>query len=151
LREDYVIGDIYNTQYVCQTGYQAKKIAARLWKEVQEHTNIAFLDEEPDPTFTAHLRTILEMTLMRRYDVVRGRVDPAGDDGAFFPIKGQTEQQQKNEVLIQLLAGTGVRNSGFTHIERGCCRGGIQEVHFVCFTIPTRNSIQTGGFGREAR
>ena len=151
LREDDVIGDVYNTEYVGQNMDYAKRIAAGLWDEVR-NMDIVFpfngpgiIRDEPtmerinlaaagDPDHTKHTKEILRMTTMRRYDVVRGRVDPAGHDGALFPIQGAEEQRIRNERLIELLDGVDVRTGTLQHIENGCCPGGTHETHRKLYT-----------------
>ena len=143
LKEDDNIGAVYTTQYICQTPTHATKIGTALWGEVTR-MDIIFREEGPDQDLTKHLRTILNMTTLRRYEVVRGRVDPAGDDGAFFPIQGAREQELKNDRLIELLEGVDVRTNRLQHVERGCCPDGPCETHRKVYTAIVECGLTIG-------
>ena len=82
LREDDVVGDVYNIQYVCQSPPHAKKVADALWRHTQD-MEVEYQDSDyvPDPLLTQHLMDVPAATTMRRYELIRGRVD---HDGSFF-------------------------------------------------------------------
>ena len=76
----------------------------------------------PDPNFTNATREILASTTLRRFQV-SGRVD--NDKAAFFAQRGEEEQEQKNERLIEMLDGVDIRLPQLAHVCKGtgCCSG----------------------------
>ena len=118
LKEEESIGDIYTIKYVAQNSAQAGRLAKAL-RELCDDMHIIYDDtNHPNPDLTRRTKAILEATTLRRYEVT-GRID--NDAGAFFPVKGQQAQEQKNQNLLLMLEGVDVRYQRLAHIERGCC------------------------------
>jgi hypothetical protein len=131
LREKDTIGDVVAIQKVCQSLSHQKKLAQKFWTAT---ANVEILDgeiHEARPDYTARLRDVLKHTNMRRYELVRGRVD---DDGSFFRVKGAAEQAEKNERLVEILADVDFRSSRLRHREVGCCPGGKAETRSKLYT-----------------
>ena len=140
---DKTIGDVYVTQYVCQSPVHANKNARALWQQVQD-MDITYLaaGQEPDAECTRYLKEVLRYTTRRRYDLVHGRVE---HDGSFFSVKGSKERDEKDARLIEMLAGVDIRTSKLQHMERGCCPDGVAQIKSKMYTAIIEGGLLISG------
>ncbi len=78
------------------------RLAHKLWDYCLDMEIIDEVLCPEDLEFTKHLETIIQMTAMRRFDLVRGRVD---HDGSFFAVGGSEAREAKNNRLVDMLRG----------------------------------------------